>query len=101
MILNYLREMRKSPFFSPLGLLDRAITLSAMFMVVHFAGFRRYTSFISGTINDDISFSILGVGYFILYTAAIIIVRILLIAALTLVVIRMIWRAAGERQESE
>lgn len=88
MILNFLRKMRKSPFFSPLGLLDRAITLTAMFLAVHFAGFRRYTSFISGTINDDVSCNVLGVGYFILYASVIIAVPILIIASLALIVIR-------------
>ncbi len=81
-LLSQLASVR-SPF-SPGGLLARAVALSAVFIALHAAGLRPYTSFLSGTFvlpeHTELS-AFLGLAYILSYLAFSVLVPILVIAA--------------------
>lgn len=59
----------------------RAVTLCALFLVAHLLGFRRYTSFLSGTATFNYLQLLGGVVYILLYGLFVACVPVLLIAA--------------------
>jgi hypothetical protein len=59
----------------------RAAVLCALFLVVHLLGFRRYTSFLSGTATLDYLPLLGGAVYILLYILFVVGVPVLLIAA--------------------
>ena len=63
----------------------RAIVLSALFGVVHLAGLREHTTFLSGTLADPTMrwewAAFLGCTYLVLYFAFVLLVPVLLLAA--------------------
>ncbi|HTV43507.1 MAG TPA: hypothetical protein VMF08_23290 [Candidatus Sulfotelmatobacter sp.] len=83
---------QRAEFLSAKDMIQRAVAISGLFLVVHLAGFREYTSILNGTIGSltlgwDLS-TILAVFYIALYLAFVIVVPVLLLAAAIL----MIWQ---------
>ena len=70
---------------SPRGLLLRAAALTVLFLIVHAAGLREYTSVLSGTsptgIRMDVWGGVLGVAYVALYFGFVLLVPVLALAA--------------------
>jgi len=86
--MNVFGQMRKcwrTEFLSPKDLLVRAAVISLLFLVVHLAGLREFTSVLNGTIgNTEISWgesAFWGTVYIFLYLAFVLGVPILLLAA--------------------
>jgi len=79
------KKPSKRLFLSVADMLLRAVVLTVLFGMAHLAGWREYTSFISGTSADTtlspMVVSFLGLGYLVVYFAFILAVPILLIAA--------------------
>ena len=72
--MRHLLSLLRAPFFSTTGFLVRAIGLFALYGVLHLAGLREYTSFISGTTVAGDSAHLLrdlaGITYFATYSLA-------------------------------
>jgi len=79
------REFLRSPALSPQGFVVRAAVLAAVFAVLHVAGLREYTSFISGTpvAGRPITWWTLlpGTAYMAAYFAFVVLVPVQLLAA--------------------
>jgi hypothetical protein len=71
--------------FSPAGFLQRAIVISLVYLLVHLAGWREYTSVLNGTVGPDSAgwtlSAFLGVAYVIIYLVFIILVPVLILAS--------------------
>jgi hypothetical protein len=85
--------------FSPRGFLVRALFISVVFLAVHLAGLRDYTSVLNGTVGSASAgwrtSALFGVGYLIIYMAFVLVVPVLILAAGILAVcIRLMGRAA-------
>jgi hypothetical protein len=81
---------QRADFLSAKDLLQRACAISVMFLVVHLAGFREFTSILNGTVGSvalgwNLS-AFLAVIYIILYLAFVILVPVLVLAATILTV---------------
>jgi hypothetical protein len=76
---------RRAGFLSPTDLIVRAIVLSALFGLAHWAGLREHTTLLSGTLADPTMrwewAAFLGCTYLVLYFAFVLLVPILLLAA--------------------
>lgn len=76
------------PFFTARGFLLRAGELAAVFGLLHFLGFRRYTSILCGTTGEGsleaACVPVLGLLYVLFYLAFAFVVPALLLAALLL-----------------
>lgn len=70
----------KTRFFSAWGFIFRALLIIFVFAMLHLAGLREYTSFISGTTSGNY-YDLLGMSYFLFYALAVFLAPILLIAA--------------------
>lgn len=74
-----------APFWSPMGLAMRAILIVVFFLILHAAGLREYTSFISGTSTTGEPLThkdcVLGGVYLIFFFATAVMTPILIIAA--------------------
>jgi len=69
---------------SPRFLLVRALTLGVLFFLVHLAGLREYTAFLSGTAAAQTSMGLsvfYGMVYIVLYLGAVVLAPILVFAA--------------------
>jgi hypothetical protein len=79
-------------FFSAGDFVLRALFLIAVFLIVHLAGLREYTAFLSGTpAHPGMSWqwvAFLGTLYLLLYFAFILLVPVLLLAAAILFLTR-------------
>ena len=80
---------QRAEFLSPKDMIQRAIGISALFLIVHLAGFREYTSILNGTIGSlalgwNLS-AFLAVFYIMLYLAFVLLVPVLILAAVILV----------------
>ena|SRR5579862_7618916 len=86
------REARTGEFFSAKYFLLRAFALVVLFALAHLAGFREYTTFLSGTVaNPDVGFRLsafYGMTYIALYLGSVVVAPILVIAAGLL----MLWK---------
>jgi hypothetical protein len=75
----------RAKFFSPKDFVRRAAVIILLFLAAHFAGFREYTSFLSGTMpSPDTGWKLTifwGLLYLILYFASVLLAPILLVAA--------------------
>jgi len=81
---------RRAEFLSARDMVQRAAAISALFLVVHLAGFREFTGILNGTIGSlalgwTLS-AILAIFYIVLYLAFVILVPVLLLAAAILTV---------------
>lgn len=83
----------KASFFSAWGFVFRALLIFAVFAVLHLAGLREYTSFISGTTSGNYH-DLLGMTYFLFYSLAIFVAPILLLAS---AIIAMMPRSGAEQ----
>jgi hypothetical protein len=81
---------RRAEFLSPKDLLQRAVAISLLFLVVHLAGFREFTSVLNGTIGSvAVGWKLSGflaLIYILLYLAFVILVPVLILAAMILAV---------------
>ena len=82
---NEKRKPRTGEFFSAKYFVARAIALMVLFLIVHLAGLREYTAFLSGTAaNPAIGMqtsAFYGMAYIVFYVGAIVAAPILVIAA--------------------
>lgn len=83
-MLNKIPNPFKTRFFSPLGFFFRALLILMVFLALHLAGCREYTSFITGTSSGNY-LDILGMAYFIFYSLSVFLSPILIIASLFMV----------------
>jgi len=78
---TFLKNPFKAKLFSAFGFASRALLMLAVFAALHLAGFREYTSFITGTSSGNTA-DILGMAYFIFYSLSVFVAPVLLIASL-------------------
>jgi hypothetical protein len=87
----------RADFFSPQGFLTRALVISAVFLAVHLAGLRDYTSVLNGTVGPASASwrtsAFFGLAYLVIYLAFVLVVPVLILAAGILAV----WRRSGKR----
>jgi len=91
---------QRAEFLSARDMLQRAGAISVMFLLVHLAGFREFTSVLNGTIGSvaagwNLS-AFLAVIYILLYLAFVILVPILVLAAMILT----IWQQYIQKKEN-
>jgi hypothetical protein len=71
--------------FSPLGFLARALVIAAVFLAVHLAGLRDYTSVLNGTVGPAAASwktsAFFGIAYLVMYMAFVLLVPVLILAA--------------------
>jgi membrane protein implicated in regulation of membrane protease activity len=79
------RECWRADFFSPRGFLLRALLIAAVFLAVHLAGLRDYTSVLNGTVGPGSAgwklSAFLGLAYLAIYMAFVILAPVLILAA--------------------
>ena len=84
------RKPWSGTFFSAKYLLLRALAIGVMFALVHLAGLREYTTFITGTTgNAEMSWRLsafYGMLYLALYMGCVVVAPILILTALLLAV---------------
>lgn len=80
-----IRRLWRAPLFSPVGLLTRAVLLTVIYLVLHLAGWREYTSILCGTAPtgnlSDRPAQLYGLIYVLLHFAVVVGVPILVLAA--------------------
>jgi hypothetical protein len=103
MIIKFWQSLglfRRAEFLSPKDLLQRAGAISVLFLVVHLAGLREFTSVLNGTIGSVTAgwklSSFLALIYILLYLAFVILVPVLVLAALML----MVWQRCVRKEEN-
>lgn len=79
--MNRIPNPFKARGFSSAGFFLRAVLILAAFLLAELAGFRDYTSFISGTTSGNYK-DIFGMTYFVLYSFAVFVAPILVIASI-------------------
>lgn len=87
-----LAVFQRGEFLSPKDMLQRSAAISGLFLVVHLAGLREYTSVLNGTIGSltmgwNMS-AFLAAVYIMIYLAFVILVPVLILAAAIL----MVWQ---------
>lgn len=78
---TFLKNPFKAKLFSAWGFAWRAMLILAVFAILHLAGLREYTSFITGTTSGNFS-DILGMAYFIFYSLSIFVAPVLLLGSI-------------------
>jgi hypothetical protein len=93
-----LRRLWRAELFSPAGFVQRALVISVIFLLVHLAGLREYTSILNGTVGPDSAgwagSAFLGMTYILVYLAFVILAPMLILAAGMLAV----WQRLAERK---
>ena len=89
---------QRAVFLSPKDLLQRAAALSLVFLLLHLAGLREYTSILNGTIGSvalgwKLS-GFLAIIYILSYLAFVVLVPMLILAAILLLAWQR-WRKPG------
>ncbi len=81
---------RRAEFLSARDLLQRALGISGLFLLVHLAGLREFTSVLNGTVGSVAAgwklSGFLALIYILLYLAFVILVPVLILAAMILAV---------------
>jgi hypothetical protein len=94
-------DLCAADFLSPKDFVRHAVLVLAVFALVHLCGLREYTSVLNGTTGavgmDMETATLLGVGYVLVYLAAILLAPILLIAAALVAV----WQKITARKQSQ
>jgi hypothetical protein len=90
--------LRRAAFLSPKDLLQRAAAITVIFVILHLAGLREYTSILNGTVGSvalgwKLS-GFLAVVYILFYLALVVLVPILILAAGLL----LAWEKISERR---
>lgn len=93
---------QRADFLSPKDLLQRACVITVIFLLLHLAGLREYTSILNGTVGSvalgwKLS-GFLAVIYIISYLAFVVLVPILILAALILLTWERCKTKRGEAQ---
>jgi hypothetical protein len=87
-ITHQVSRLWRAPFFSPGGFVCRAAIITGLYLAVHLAGLREFTSLLNGTIGSvELGWrlsAILGLAYILIYLAFVLLVPILLLAAVLL-----------------
>jgi hypothetical protein len=87
---------RKAEFLSARDLCQRAAGISGLYLLVHLAGLREFTSVLNGTVGSTAVDAKLGTFlaavYILLYLAFVILVPILILTALILTAARRLLR---------
>jgi hypothetical protein len=77
--------IRRTPLFTPMGFVMRAILLCAAYGVCHLLGFREFAGVLSGTppsgFLGGVPAAVCAVAYILLYFAVVLVVPVLLIGA--------------------
>ena len=98
---HYKRKRLTGEFFSARYFLIRAVALVVLFLLVHFAGLREYTAFLSGTAADpqlDMeTSSFYGMAYIVCYLGAVVLAPICVLASGLLIA----WQRIRERQRTK
>jgi hypothetical protein len=81
---------QRADFLSPKDLLQRACAVSVIFLLLHFAGLREFTSVLNGTVGSlalgwKLS-GFLAVIYLVAYLAFVVLVPVMILAAVLLFV---------------
>jgi hypothetical protein len=75
----------RARFFSPLGFLGRALVITAVFLAIHLARLRDYTSVLNGTVGPAAASwktsAFFGIAYLVMYMAFVLLVPVLILAA--------------------
>jgi hypothetical protein len=99
-----IRRLWRAELFSPAGFVQRALVISALFLLVHLAGLREYTSILNGTVGPDSAgwagSAFLGMTYIILYLAFVILAPMLILAAGLLAVWQRLIRRKDRRVQT-
>lgn len=79
---------QRAPFLSPKDLLQRALAIAVIFMILHLAGLREYTSVLNGTVGSvalgwKLS-GFLAVIYILFYLGFVVLVPVMILAAIIL-----------------
>lgn len=88
----------KARLFTSWGFLYRALLIIFVFAMLHLAGLREYTSFITGTTSGGY-LDLLGMTYFIFYALAVFLAPILLLAAGLLALLERFWPQVSRQSE--
>jgi hypothetical protein len=84
-IFSFPLRLVRARFFSPPGLLLRAALIAAVFAIVHFAGWREHTTFLSGTpaatTGNAYQTALLGTIYIATYLSFVLLCPILILAS--------------------
>jgi hypothetical protein len=86
--IRKLTIFQKAEFMSPRDMVQRAAAISGLFLLVHLAGLRQFTSVLNGTIGSlalgwDLS-TFLAAVYIMVYLTFVILVPVLILAAIIL-----------------
>ena len=77
--------LRRADFLSPRDLLQRAAAIAVIFLLLHLAGLREFTSVLNGTVGSVAlgwrSSGVLAVIYIIFYLGTVVVAPILVLAA--------------------
>jgi hypothetical protein len=91
---------QRAEFLSARDLAQRAVAISAAFLLAHLAGLREFTSVLNGTVGSTAVNVKLGTFlaavYILLYLAFVILVPVLILAATIL----MVWRRCVRKKEN-
>jgi hypothetical protein len=94
MKLRNLSKFCRADFMSPKDFVRHAVLISLVFLVVHLAGLREFTSVISGTAGSvEMSWEmsvLLGACYLFAYLAFVLLVPMFLLAAVLLVLLERV-----------
>ena len=100
LIWQRLAIFQRAEFLSARDMLQRAGAISVMFLVVHLAGLREFTSVLNGTIGSVAAgwklSSFLALIYIFLYLAFVILVPVLVLAAALLA----LWQRFCQRRKN-
>jgi hypothetical protein len=93
-----LSALWRAEFFSPKHLVRSAVVIAVLFLAVHVAGLREFTSILNGTMNSpELGWKLsafLGLAYIGAYLGFVILVPVLLLAAVLLTV----WKRLSRMQ---
>jgi hypothetical protein len=98
-----LAALQRAEFLSPKDLLQRAGAVTAIFLLLHLAGLREFTSVLNGTVGSlalgrNLS-AFLAVVYILFYLAFVVLVPVLVLAAMFLMAWKRGWRKSSKRSD--
>jgi hypothetical protein len=97
--------LQRAEFLSPKDLLQRACAISVIFLLLHLAGLREYTSILNGTVGSmalgwKLS-GFLALVYIAFYLAFVVLVPVLILAAMLLTFWQGFWKRKRTSQTDE
>ena len=95
-----LGSLWRAEFFSPKDLARRAVVIALLYLAVHLAGLREFTSILNGTMGSpELGWTLsafLGLGYIFAYLALVLLVPVLVLAAAFLA----LWKRLSSSKKS-